>query len=53
MADIKVKDLNSIAQDLSENELRLQGGCYKTFAIRLSNGKLTTGKVFCNRVIIN
>lgn len=67
MAHIKLKDLtvnstieadlfsdsDSFVRDLSKDELRLQGGCYKIFTIRLPNGKLTTGKVFCNRVIIN
>jgi hypothetical protein len=51
MADIKVEDLNSIVQDLSEDELGLQGGCHKTFTIRLPNGKSITGKFFCKPVI--
>ena len=47
MAKIKVKDLTSTIQDLSEHELELQGGCGRTFTIRLPNGRVIIGMDKC------
>jgi hypothetical protein len=47
MANIKVEDLASTIQDLSEDELSLYGGCGKTFTIRLPNGRVITGRDLC------
>jgi hypothetical protein len=47
MANIKVKDLNSLIQDLSGHELELQGGCGRTFTIRLPNGLAIMGMDKC------
>jgi hypothetical protein len=44
MAKIKVQDLTGVIQDLSENELDLQGGlCGVLYTIRIGNLVVTTG----------
>jgi hypothetical protein len=47
MANIKVKDLTSTIQELSGHELELQGGCGRTFTIRLPNGFVVIGMDKC------
>ena len=51
MAKIKIQDLTSIIQDFSEHELELQGGCGRTFTIRLPSGRVViAGMDLCLRL---
>jgi hypothetical protein len=50
MANITIKDLTSIIQDLSDHELNLHGGlCGVLYTIRLGGRVFTTGGM-CRRV---
>lgn len=66
MANITTKDLNinttgvnllndsmGFIQDISEDELSLQGGCGKTFTIRLPNGRVIIGRDMCSPLLPN